>query len=108
MGEPPTDDAIRFGALSALRDVVDPEIGLSILELGLVYGIDVAGGNIRVRLTMTSPACPLGEQIVRDAEARLQAIEGAAGVRVELVWDPPWSPERMSAAAKELLGWHRP
>jgi metal-sulfur cluster biosynthetic enzyme len=100
------DDAIRARALEALRDVIDPELGLSVVELGLVYGVEVEAGIVRARLTMTTPACPLGEEIVADADSRLRAIEGVADAQVELVWEPPWTPERMSPAAKELLGWN--
>lgn len=89
----------------ALREVIDPEIGLDVVELGLVYGVDVDAGRVHVRMTMTTPACPLGEQIVGDAEEVIQRLAGARSVEVELVWDPPWTPQRMSANAREALGW---
>ena len=98
---------LQGAALEALRDVIDPEVGLNIVDLGLVYGVEVVGGDVHVRLTMTTPACPLGEQIVRDAEERLRAVEGMGEVNVELVWEPAWSPDRLSAAGKEQLGWNR-
>lgn len=101
------NEDLRARALSALREVIDPEIGLDVVDLGLVYELVVDGSSIAVALTMTSPTCPLGEQIVRDAEHRLAALDGAGQVRVELVWDPPWSPDRMSASAREALGWER-
>jgi metal-sulfur cluster biosynthetic enzyme len=91
--------------LEALREVIDPELGLNVVELGLVYGVDIDAGRVQARLTMTTPACPLGEQIVRDAQERIAACEGVAEARVDLVWEPPWSPSRMSASAKEALGW---
>jgi metal-sulfur cluster biosynthetic enzyme len=90
---------------AALRGVIDPELGLSVVDLGLVYGATQEGGRVAVRLTMTTPACPLGEQIVRDATARLHALPGVTEARVELVWEPPWTPARMSPSARELLGW---
>lgn len=90
---------------AALREVIDPELGLDVVSLGLVYGAEVEGPAVRVRLTMTTPACPLGEQIVADAEARLGEVPGISDVQVSLVWEPPWSPDRMSAEAKEALGW---
>lgn len=96
---------LRAVALEALRDVLDPEIGMNVVELGLVYGVEVEAGRVHVRLTMTTPACPLGDQIVRDAEDRIHACVGVSEVRVELVWDPPWTPSRMSESAKEILGW---
>jgi|JI10StandDraft_1071094.scaffolds.fasta_scaffold09393_10 metal-sulfur cluster biosynthetic enzyme len=99
--EPPLPDRVD----AALREVIDPEIGLDVVELGLVYGVEFDGADVTVQLTMTTAACPLGEQILEDATTRLQAIAGIGAVHVELVWEPPWSPARMSAAAKELLGW---
>lgn len=101
------DAGLRERITTALRAVIDPELGLDVVDLGLVYGIDVEGDAVRVQLTMTTPACPLGEHIVRDAKARLAAVEGVATAHVDLVWEPPWSPERMSDAAKEALGWSR-
>lgn len=97
--------ALHGRVLEALHDVIDPELGLDVVELGLVYGVDIDEGRVQVRLTMTTPACPLGEQIVRDAHERVAACEGVAEARVELVWEPPWSPSRMSPSAKEALGW---
>lgn len=91
---------------AALRKVIDPEIGINIVDLGLVYGLHQAGDDVSVDLTMTSPACPLGETIIADIEHELIAVlpEGA-NVHVNLVWDPPWSPARMSDRARETLGW---
>ncbi len=89
----------------ALHQVIDPELGLDVVELGLVYRVDIDGPIVTVDLTMTTPACPLGEQIVRDAEERLREIEGVSRAEVRLVWDPPWGPERMSPAARAALGW---
>lgn len=98
-------DDVRERIEAALRGVIDPEIGLDVVELGLVYGVEVDGGQARVRLTMTTPACPLGEHIAADAEARVGQVEGVTGVEIELVWDPPWTPERLSPSAKAMLGW---
>lgn len=96
-------DAAR--AREALEDVLDPEIGLSVVALGLVYDVEVADGLVRVTMTTTSPACPLAESIVADVERRVGALEGVTGVEVEMVWDPPWTPDRMSAEARRALGW---
>ncbi len=106
--EPATDDVLRARATDALRHVIDPEIGIDVVELGLVYGVDVHGGDVRVLMTMTSPACPLGEQILEEAYARLFRVDGVGEVEIELVWEPPWTPDRMSPAAKEALGWAGP
>ncbi|HEX6413335.1 MAG TPA: metal-sulfur cluster assembly factor [Burkholderiales bacterium] len=91
---------------AALRTVEDPEAGMSVLDLGLVYGIALESGRVRVDMTMTSPACPASEYIVDEAAAAIRAMapEGT-DVEVRLVWDPPWTPERMSAEAQEKFGW---
>ncbi len=96
---------LREAVVAALRGVLDPEVGVNVVDLGLIYGIDVDGGRVRVRMTMTSPACPLGEQIAAEAEERARAVPGLDEVAVELVWDPPWGPERMAPAARQALGW---
>lgn len=98
---------LHDAAHEALRNVIDPDVGLNVVDLGLVYGVEVVGADVQVRLTMTTPACPLGEQIVRDAEEHLRALDGVGDVTVELVWEPAWSPERLSPAGKEQLGWKR-
>jgi metal-sulfur cluster biosynthetic enzyme len=92
--------------LDALRHIVDPEVGMNIVDLGLVYTVEVGGGDVSVRLTMTTAACPLGESISEQARtAILRQVPGATSVNVELVWDPPWEPSMMSDAAREQLGW---
>ena len=88
----------------ALREVIDPELGLNIVDLGLVYDVRIDEPHVHVDLTMTTPACPLGEHIAIDAETRILEIAGVGSVDVELVWEPPWSPERMSPAARLALG----
>lgn len=101
-GNPHTIDVV----LSALREVVDPEMSLGILDLGLVYGMAEHDGSILIRLTMTSAACPMAELIVRDIEERVHALLGAdAMVTVELCWEPPWTPDRMSLRARAAMGW---
>ncbi len=88
-----------------LRQVIDPELGINVVELGLVYRIEVQGSRVEVDLTMTTAACPLGEQIVMDAQRRVGRVPGVERAHVQLVWQPPWSAELMSAEAKRLLGW---
>jgi metal-sulfur cluster biosynthetic enzyme len=97
-----SEDDIR----QALRTVSDPEAGMSVLDLGLVYGIALAPGKVRVEMTMTSPACPASDYIVDESAAAIRAVapEGT-DVEVCLVWDPPWTPERMSPEARERFGW---
>jgi metal-sulfur cluster biosynthetic enzyme len=90
--------------LLALRAVIDPELGIDVVSLGLVYEAVRSGPHAQVQMTMTTPACPLGESIVADA---IQAIEsmvpGVERADVSLVFEPPWSPERMSPEARERL-----
>jgi metal-sulfur cluster biosynthetic enzyme len=91
---------------AALRRVIDPEMALNIVDLGLVYGVDVIDGGARVRITMTSAACPVAEMIVDDVVNELEDLLGDPGkVTCELVWEPPWGPERMSARARSAMGW---
>ena len=92
--------------LDALRQVIDPEVGMNIVDLGLVYRLELIDASIQLDLTMTSPACPMGEGIANEAEAALQACVPAAWpVEVKLVWEPPWTPERMSETARRRFGW---
>jgi len=94
------------GVREALRTVTDPEIGINIVDLGLVYGIAVSGNDIRIELTMTTQACPLHEYIAEQARAAVrQAAPEAVLVDIKMVWDPPWHPGMMSASAKQQMGW---
>lgn len=98
----PDDEAVR----EALRQVDDPEAGMNIVDLGLVYAIDVSAEAIRIDLTMTSAACPMAEMIVEQAQAAVAAIVPAGrAVEVSLVWDPPWTPDKMTGIAREHFGW---
>jgi len=98
----PDDDAVR----EALRLVDDPEAGMNIVELGLVYGIEVTADAVLIDLTMTTAACPMAEMIMDQARAAVAAIV-PAGTRVDvrLVWDPPWTPDKMTGIAREHFGW---
>ena len=98
----PSDAAVR----EALRQVDDPEAGMNIVDLGLVYSVEVGERTVRVDVTMTTAACPLAEMIVDEARGVVSAVvpEGTA-IDVRLVWDPPWTPDRMSGIAKEHFGW---
>ncbi len=92
--------------LEALREVIDPEIGVNVVDLGLVYSANMDGKDVRIAMTMTTPACPLHEYISEAAKAAVQRhIAGVERVDVAIVWDPPWSPAMMSAEAKRQLGW---
>jgi metal-sulfur cluster biosynthetic enzyme len=98
----PDDEAVR----EALRRVDDPEAGMNIVELGLVYGIEVTPDAVRVDMTMTTAACPMADMITDQARGAIAAIvpEGTA-VDIRLVWDPPWTPDKMTGIAKEHFGW---
>jgi len=98
----PADDAI----LDALRGVIDPEAGMNIVDLGLVYGVDVHEQAVRVEMTMTTAACPMTDLIVEEVrDAVIAATPSGTRVEVALVWDPPWTPERMTGIAREHFGW---
>jgi metal-sulfur cluster biosynthetic enzyme len=90
----------------ALKAVEDPEAGMSIVDLGLIYRIAAEPGRVQVEMTMTSPACPVAPYLVDESIAAIRAVapEGT-DVQVDLVWDPPWTPERMSEEAQRRFGW---
>ena len=90
----------------ALHQVADPEVGINIVDLGLVYGLERTGDGVRLDLTLTSPACPMGESIAAEAEFVLQqCLPPDAVVEINIVWEPPWSPLLMSDRARSTLGW---
>ena len=91
--------------VEALRQVEDPELGMDIVELGLFYGAEVEGETVKVSYTLTSMGCPAGPMIQEDIEAATRAnFPDVESVELELTWDPPWTPERMSDDAKFILG----
>ncbi len=96
----PIVDAVR----SALSTVEDPELGLDIVSLGLVYAVERDGNHVQVVHTLTSMGCPLGPVIERDIGEALAGLDGVSSVDVQLVFDPPWTPEKMSDDARSLLG----
>jgi metal-sulfur cluster biosynthetic enzyme len=97
------DDA---AVLEALRTVDDPEAGMNIVDLGLVYRVDVGERNVHVVMTMTTAACPMTDMIVEQVRDAVTAVvPEETGVEVELVWDPPWTPGRMTGIAREHFGW---
>jgi len=96
---PSTEEVVE-----ALRQVEDPELGMDIVELGLFYGADVEGENVKVTYTLTSMGCPAGPMIQEDIERVVSEIPGVGQVESELTFDPPWTPDRMSDDAKFILG----
>ncbi len=91
--------------LTALKHVLDPEIGINIVDLGLVYEVKVENGNVYIKMTMTTPGCPLHESISRGAEEAVKQLPGVESVKVDLVWEPAWAPDRMTDWARKQLGW---
>ncbi len=88
----------------ALRRVKDPELNLNILDLGLVYGIAVDGTTVRVEMSLTSPACPSGAELLEDATRQVTAIPGVTDAQVNIVWSPPWTPDRIEPRVRTYLG----
>jgi len=98
----PSESSIR----DALRQVDDPEAGFNIVDLGLVYRIDVHPGAVNIDLTMTTAACPMTDMIIADVRAAVAPLTPpGVAMHIEMVWEPPWTPECMSRAAKEHFGW---
>jgi FeS assembly SUF system protein len=98
-------EEIEAAVVAALKTCYDPEIPVDIYELGLVYGVRVdAEGAVEVRMTLTSPACPVAGSLPGEVESKVRGVAGVKSARVELVWDPPWDKEMMSEAAKLELG----
>lgn len=89
---------------NALKTVKDPELGLDLVVLGLVYDIEVQGDDVKAVISLTSPLCPVAGQIVEDARQAIQAMEGVGNAEVELTFDPPWTPERISPLIRSSLG----
>ena len=91
---------------NALRRVADPEVGANIVDLGLVYRIEFTGSDLLIEMTMTSPACPMGDMIVGDVHAALaKALPATMAPDIRLVWEPPWNPAMMDEATKQHFGW---
>ncbi len=93
-------DAVR----KALRQVKDPEIGLNIIDLGLVYDVEMEEGNVHIKMTLTSPGCPVGPQIMEDVNQTARMLDGVTDVEVELVWEPFWTPERIDPKVRSFMG----
>jgi metal-sulfur cluster biosynthetic enzyme len=96
---PTKDDVVE-----ALRQVEDPELGMDIVDLGLLYDVEVAGGSVKVTHTLTSMGCPVGPMIQEDIDRVTRELPGVEDVDVELTFDPPWTPDKMSDDAKFILG----
>ena len=88
----------------ALREVIDPELGLDFVELGLIYDVEIEDGSVRVTYTLTSPGCPIGPQVAEQIEEFVSELDGVREVLPTMTFSPPWTPERMSEDAKFALG----
>ena len=96
-----TSDIVR----KALRAVKDPELNLNIVDIGLVYEVEASdAGEVHIKMTLTSPGCPAGTEIIDDVKSVVRDLEGVTGVEVELVWDPYWTPEKMDPRVRAFLG----
>ncbi len=90
--------------MAALHKCYDPEIPVNVVDLGLVYDVRINDGTVEVDLTLTAPGCPMAGAISEDVTAKLEEVEGVKVAKVKMVWDPPWTPDRMSEDAKKSLG----
>ncbi|MFZ2996456.1 SUF system Fe-S cluster assembly protein [Sphingobium sp.] len=102
VGEPGGD--LYEAVIEALKEIYDPEIPVNIYDLGLIYGVDVNEGHVVVTMTLTTPHCPVAESMPGEIELRVGAVPGVGDAEVNLVWDPPWDPQKMSDEAKLELG----
>jgi len=103
--EPPnTESPDREDVMEALENVIDPELGLDFVSLGLVYDVEVDGPEVYITFTLTSPGCPIGPQVTEQMKEFVSEVEGVEKVFPKMVFSPPWSPERMSDDAKFALG----
>ena len=101
----PDNEALKNRVIGAVSEVYDPEIPVNIYELGLIYSVEITPeANVQILMTLTSPMCPVAESLPGDVELQVRGVDGVNDVDVELTWDPPWTPELMSEAAKLELG----
>ncbi|MCW8907782.1 MAG: metal-sulfur cluster assembly factor [Sedimenticola sp.] len=107
MKEKLSDEEVALKVVyAALETVIDPEVGINIVDLGLVYDVAASAERVTVSMTLTSPACPMGSLLADESREAIQAkVPPSVAVEVKLVWEPPWSPEKMSDKAKKQLGW---
>jgi metal-sulfur cluster biosynthetic enzyme len=94
----------REAILAKLQEIYDPELSISIVDLGLVYDIEIQGGHVALRMTMTSRGCPMHEVITDATHYAIRSVKGVESVDIQLVWEPPWNPEMLSPEAKAQLG----
>jgi len=100
-----TDSAIEIEAWDLLHEVYDPEIGINLVDLGLIYDLSVTERTVGVTMTLTTPGCPVSDSMPDAVRRVMEAIPGVSDVTVDLVWEPPWDPERITEAGLRELGW---
>ena len=105
MADPAAPMPTEADVMDALANVIDPELGLDFVELGLIYGVEVDDGNVRVTFTLTTPGCPIGPQVTEQIDEFVGELEGVKTIESQMVFTPPWSPEMMSEDAKFALGY---
>ncbi len=96
-----TEEKVR----NALYSVIDPELGIDVVNLGLIYGIDIDDESVTITMTLTTPGCPLHESMSSAVYNAIRTLDPDKEVKINLVWEPPWTPERLTDQAKEMLGW---
>ena len=102
-----TSDPVADQIIKALQDVIDPELGIDLVNLGLIYGVDMtAEWVVTVRMTLTTMGCPITDVLQQMIDSALRKVEGVKKVQIEVVWEPAWTPDRMSRFAKIALGYH--
>lgn len=94
----------KLEILEILKDCYDPEISINIVDLGLIYDIKIKSSKVSVKMTLTALGCPLSRTIIEDVKQKILILKGIKDVDVEIVFDPPWTPEKMSAQARQILG----
>lgn len=99
------DDLVSAEAWQYLEHVYDPELGVNLVDIGLIYTVDVRNGVVRVEMTLTTPGCPMSDTMPAAVERALRMIPGVSQVNVDLVWEPRWEPELVSEHARRELGW---
>ena len=100
----PGQEVSKEKIMEVLKTCFDPEIPINIVDLGLIYGIDIKDGKVYVTMTLTSLGCPLSSFLEQDIKTKVGDASDAKGIEINLVWDPPWSPERMTKEARQALG----
>jgi metal-sulfur cluster biosynthetic enzyme len=105
----PQQQVTKEQVFSELRKCMDPEVPVNVVDLGLIYGVNVSDkNNVDIKMTMTTRGCPMHDTLVSDVKRNLNNLEGIGSVNVEIVWDPPWSIEKMNPAVREKLGYGKP